>query len=361
MPNKTKDISLHQAHPYPCKFPGSLVKKYLDDIPSNHIVLDPYCGSGTTLLEAARLGCSTIGVDCNPIAILVSKCKLINLKKDDISLIEGLGDILLSDINHIEKIQNNILDFEGKDHWFSIQTQKEISHILKKIKQFENNDEISIILKTALSAITNKVSNQDSETRYARVDKNNPAGYTLDSFQKKVSKLTKAIIERGKIYSAFNKFHLGDIRQKLPLKDSSVDLIITSPPYANTMDYYLYHKQRMNILNYEFRDVLKAEIGSRHEFSSKKAPIKKWNDDYFAGISEMARVLKKDSNAYIVIGDSQISGELISGADVTKEAAKMAGMKHKLLESIPMTGKSKSFSSSFQRPNKYEHIIRLTK
>lgn len=361
MPSKVKDISLHQAHPYPCKFPGSLVQKYLKDVANSHVVLDPYCGSGTTLLEAARLGCSTIGVDCNPIAILISQCKLINLKNSDIFLIEELIVSVLNDIQRIEKIENHLHDFEGKDHWFSIQVQKEISYILKKIKQFQTNNEVSIILKTALSAITNKVSNQDTETRYARVDKDNPPGYTLDSFQKKVTKLAKAIIERGKISSKFNTFHLGDIRQKLPLKDNSVDLIITSPPYANTMDYYLYHKQRMNILNYEFRDVLKSEIGSRHEFSSKKAPINKWNDDYFLGISEIGRVLKKNSNAFVVIGDSQISGVLLSGAELTENAAKSYGLKCELLESVPMAGKSKSFSSSFQRPNKYEHVIRLTK
>jgi DNA modification methylase len=361
MPNKAKDISLHQAHPYPCKFPGSLVKNYLNNVSSNDIVLDPYCGSGTTLLEAARLGCSTIGIDCNPIAILISQCKLVNLNEKDISLIKGLIDTISNDINNLGTIQNNLHSFEGKDHWFSIQSQKEISHLLQKIKEFEKNKKISIVLKTALSAIINRVSNQDTETRYARVDKGNPKGYTLDLFQKKVTKLTKGILERGEILSKFNKFHLGDIRQSAPLEDNSVDLIITSPPYANTMDYYLYHKQRMNILNYEFRDVLKSEIGSRHEFSSKKAPVKKWNEDYIAGINEMARVLKKNSNAFIVIGDSQISGELLSGADLTKEAAKISGLKYKLLESIPMAGKSKSFSSSFQRPNKFEHVIRLTK
>jgi hypothetical protein len=94
---------------------------------------------------------------------------------------------------------------------------------------------------------------------------------------------------------------------------------------------------------------------------AKKAPVEKWDEDYFLGINEMARVLKNNAYAFIVIGDSQIAGELISGLLSTEKAARRAGLKAEILESVPMTGKSRSFSASFQRPNKFEHVIKLYK
>ena len=361
MPKKSTDILLHQAHPYPCKFPGDLVKKYLPGNIVDGVVLDPFCGSGTTLLEAARLGYSTIGTDCNPIATLITRCKLINLTNFDIKELELL---ILRTKNQAQKsglITNTLHEFDGKDHWFTLEIQKEIAWILTEIAAFPEHSSVATVTKTALSAIINKISNQDGETRYAKVDKGHAPGFALVTFFKKLQKLMQSIIDRGPIRNQFNNLYLVDIKERLPIDDNSVDLIITSPPYANTMDYYLYHKQRMNILGYEFRKVLNAEIGSRHEFSSKKAPIDKWDEDYSLGISEMARVLKKGSSAFVVIGDSQIAGNLISGAITTEKAAQKAGLKSLILESVPMTGKSRSFSASFQRPNKFEHVIRLSK
>jgi site-specific DNA-methyltransferase (cytosine-N4-specific) len=361
MPKKSTDILLHQAHPYPCKFPGDLVKKYLPKNVEGGVILDPYCGSGTTLLEAARLGYSTIGTDCNPIATLIARCKLINLTNLDINELELL---ILRAKNQAKKsslITTTLHEFDGKDHWFTLDIQKEIAWILAEIAAYPEQSSVATVAKTALSAIINKISNQDGETRYAKVDKGHDPGFALVTFFKKLQKLMHSLLDRGPIINQFNKLYLVDIKQRLPIDDNSVDLIITSPPYANTMDYYLYHKQRMNILGYEFRKVLNAEIGSRHEFSSKKAPIDKWDEDYFLGISEMARVLKKGSSAFVVIGDSQIAGNLISGAVTTEKAAKRAGLKSLILESVPMTGKSRSFSASFQSPNKFEHVIRLSK
>jgi len=354
MLKKESDISLHNIHPYPCKFPGQVARDYL---PKSGLILDPYCGSGTTLLEAAILGLSTVGTDCNPIAVLISQCKLCNPSPKDLDLLSRI----IQDLNSYHDEEFEIADFEGKDHWFTKQAQFEIGAIKKHIGALKKGSPAFLIAGTTLSAIVNRISNQDGETRYARIDKNHERGYTIQLFLKKLQKVISSFDERGFLNYESSQVFLTDIKQKIPLADGVVDCIITSPPYANTMDYYLYHKQRMNILGFSFKDALNSEIGSRHEFSSKKAPIEKWDADYLAAMSEMNRVMKAGASAIFVIGDSQIAGNLISGADTTEKAAKQLGLKFHLLESTSMTGRSRSFSSAFQRPNKYEHTIRLTK
>lgn len=66
----------HSIHPYPAKFPPQLPKLILEKYSKrNEIVLDPFCGSGTTLVEAKLLGINSIGVDVNGLSCLLSKVK----------------------------------------------------------------------------------------------------------------------------------------------------------------------------------------------------------------------------------------------------------------------------------------------
>jgi hypothetical protein len=92
-----------------------------------------------------------------------------------------------------------------------------------------------------------------------------------------------------------------------------------------------------------------------------RASKSKWTSDYGASLSEIHRVLKPGSHGIVIIGDSQIAGELIDAANLTESLASTLGFAYELLDSTPLEARSKSFMPSFQRPNKNEHTIRLTK
>lgn len=80
---RAKAPAIEGIHPYPAKFIGDIPRAFIEHlaIPTGTRVLDPFCGSGTTLVEAQRAGLATVGIDLNPIACLpVSKqhhCRLI--------------------------------------------------------------------------------------------------------------------------------------------------------------------------------------------------------------------------------------------------------------------------------------------
>jgi DNA modification methylase len=73
---RDKNYLTHNFHPYPAKFIPQFPRKLIEILSqSGEIVLDPFCGCGTTMVEAKLLGRNSIGVDINPIATLVSRVK----------------------------------------------------------------------------------------------------------------------------------------------------------------------------------------------------------------------------------------------------------------------------------------------
>src|SRR3989339_1416472 len=78
----------HNFHTYPAKFIPQIPKSaILQFTKEGDTVLDPFCGCGTTLVEAKLLNRNAIGVDLNPIATLVSKAKTNKIDREQISLI----------------------------------------------------------------------------------------------------------------------------------------------------------------------------------------------------------------------------------------------------------------------------------
>ena len=345
---------LHAIHPYPCKFPASVV---LERLPAEGVILDPYCGSGTTLLEAAMRGLRVIGADCNPIAVLISRCKLLNITKDEMAAALNCAEAARAGRSSTERLAVSF-EFAGRDHWFSDDAQQGFEFCLRLIRRFERDSAPWIVCATAMSAITNTYSNQDSETRYCRREKDHSTADILNAFSKRVIRIVAAIQARGPLTESSTVIHQ-DIRAGVGLDDESVDSIITSPPYVNTMDYYLYHKQRMNLLGFSFEQTKSTEIGSRHQFSSKKDPLSTWEIDFKKALSESLRLLKPSGTAWYVIGDSQVAGSFVDAGALVVRLADELGWHASIVESVPMQGKSRLFASSFQRPGKSEHVIKI--
>lgn len=351
-------LEAHGIHPYPCKFPPEAIADFL---PSRGRLLDPYCGSGTTLLEAGVRGLEVVGFDCNQIAVLISRCKLLDISEDAAERVrEACADALA--LSASAPNSHDLPDFHGRDHWFSPVARAEYGLHRFMLDRWHRWSPEWIVYAVAVSSTVNRFSNQDSETRYARVERHVQLGQISQAIAKKLDGIVAALAQRGQLgVDSVERVHEGDIRQGLPVEDESIDVVITSPPYANTMDYYLYHKQRMNVLGLDFKAAQKSEIGSRWEFSSLKAPLEKWNADYLEGLRMIARTLRPGGTAVVIIGDSQVAGQLVDGGRLTLDCGQALGLHGEIVDSIAMAGRSRSFSRSYQAPDKREHVVVLKK
>lgn len=363
--NKGKTNYLtHNFHTYPAKYipqiPRYFIEKYTIE---GDWIYEPFLGCGTTLVECKLLNRNGIGIDSNPIATLVSKSKTGNLSSKEIEIIQNfIGEleklILLKNKDfHTVNSSLNTTNFDNKDHWFQKNVQIEISYLKQLIKKIKN-ESIQVFLKVALSSIIVEVSNQESDTRYASKNKDIQNFRTIEVFVKKCKMMIDRITQYSELSSDSKIEIYTQSSESIPfIKNNSMDLVVTSPPYANTYDYYLYHKSRMNWLDYDFKSVQEVEIGSRDKHSSKKLEIDNFLSSLDRCFGEVSRVLKKGKYAVIVIGDSVIRGEFYNAMDFTERIFKKHKMKLVDSSSTNLKETTRMFNPKFTNSLKSEHIL----
>lgn len=362
----TSSYLTHSLHPYPAKFPSQLPKKILENYAmKGQNILDPFCGSGTTMVEARLFGANAIGVDVNGLSVLLSKVKATPLTEKDFFII---NQFIFNIENQIQNWKSdkrpkiNVKEIEGQEHWFQHNVSEEITFLLNEI-EIEKSVNIQDFLKIVLSSIIVKASNQESDTRFAAINKNIANGYTMELFCKRAREYNIKLAEFSKLILENSQLHLynADSRNLDFIEDDSIDMIITSPPYANTYDYYLYHKFRKRWLDIDVKFAQYNEIGSRREYSSLKKKKEKWNEDLKQCFTEMHRVLKSNHLAFIVIGDSVIQKELIKIEKEISNFVPSIGFKVNEIISSDLAKHSKIFNPMYAKKGKKEHLIILEK
>ena len=122
-------------------------------------------------------------------------------------------------------------------------------------------------------------------------------------------------------------------------------LVVTSPPYANSHDYYLYNKLRMFWLDHDVSGVQSREIGSRNRHSDMKEGIDTYTDAMHSVLRECRRVIRAGGAAAIVVADAVIRGEFFDMGEMYNEIAAGAGFKP---EAAYRFG-HRQFNATFQR------------
>ena len=350
---------IDKIYSYPAKYTVEMIEYYINKYTKkNDYILDPFVGSGTTLLAARWLNRKAIGFDINPIAYQISKVKINTYTKDDKKKIDSFIKKTQLFFKNINKRNFDIFNYDGIDHWFRKNVITSLSAIKYCIDNYIDDERIIDLCYLAFSNIILPLSNQESDTRYSAINKGRIKNdEILKIYIDKLNDMFNIAILTQELYDN-SKVYLKDANLiKKELDKNSIDFLITSPPYPNTYDYYLYHKHRMIWSGYNFKPVMEKEIGSRREFSSLKREATKFTDDLYKILLSANTSLKIGAYIVIIIGDGKISGEKY---DSRKHMLKMAEkLKWKLVEEryTELDKTSKNFQQSFRTKGKKEYFL----
>jgi DNA modification methylase len=317
VPESERTKHVHRLHPYLGKFIPQLVQVFLKKyFQPGQMILDPFVGSGTTLIEANLLNMSSVGVELSEFSYLIAKVKT---QKYSVELVEKeILDILNKTKEFSRKIQKNQRSlfedwsFESSEYfknWYHPRAIKEIYFYRSLIPNYQNQDILKIILsRSARSA------RQIPHYDLARPKKPVKEKYWCikhkqycEPINNAIKFITRYSLDTIKRIKEFDKLRTsakiillqGDARKiKLPVKKES-DGIFTSPPYLGLINYHEQHRYAYELFN--FKEYPEAEIGSPNKNGNNNK--ERYKKDIIAVFRNMNNYLKSGAKIFIVVND----------------------------------------------------------
>lgn len=415
---KTPGYTLtHAFHPYPGRFHPHLARTLLRKLPrlsagteaeteagrTGARVLDPFMGGGTTLVEARLAGLPSIGNDLNPVALLVARER--TRPRTPAQAIQVLNEArrIAGQVQALRKEKNAPRAQLPGLHRL---TPHYAPHLLAELMQWIRlidglpDGPVRHSLRAVFSSAVVKYSNQatDSapeERKTPTIAKGAPSRFLV----LKAEELVQAQVDLGRLVGAHPapvRLLEEDARLLPSLGWGEVDLVLTSPPYPGTYDYYLHHRLRLDWLGLDGQALLDAELFPRRaqlaaQAQAAKAPAPKpvphptpkgrrkpapkpapaaprhaagdrslssdWRDTLVA----LARVLKPGGATYLVIGDWIDEGHAVDGGAVLTRAAEAKGWHVASSASIRRVPHTKAEHRAFERRGKWEHLLHLVR
>lgn len=333
--------SIHGLYPYRGKISAIDAQKIICQFDSNSTLLDPFCGSGTIVYEAQKHGMKAIGIDNNPIAIDISKAKTdLNSDLENNKYLDEVMDIL-------ENAKNDMITKNYED--MPVATQK-LFHPISAIEImciknyfYQMSDYVKGAYFGAI-ALTAR-GNNDYKWTSSTVGKNiEPKRYIsfFDKFLMKTKKHSKFLNNsKESRISSIIKGDSRDLSHHIP--DNSIDVVFTSPPYFDALDYTAYYGK----LIYEIHGIDRLQIKSDLIQSTKT-----YKSDMSFVLKEMNRITKDNSIIVFVVGDKKTKTGIINGGDFFTDIWKPS-----YVEERHYSGSSSKVFDSLNKTNRKEQIV----
>ncbi len=363
-------------------FSRDLVVSLLDElnVSAGNLVLDPFCGAGTTLLSCSEMGIRCLGVDMMPLSTFATKSKMISYDHNKVA----------SDFEHIYPSRQYDFGFEAAAPYlqksFPHNELTKLLHLRYTIAQMVEPERCFFAL--ALLNILKPVSYTKNDGAFIRFVTDVEPKTLEETFPPQVKMMLEDIEEQADSNGSQTVLR-GDAR-RLPFHDGSINCIITSPPYLNRHDYtriyalellfdFLDDNEQLKSLRYK---MLRSNVEARNsvkiedyeppirlhrllkEIGESKLPnrkvldmIKGYFEDMFGVLREIYRVCKPGAGIAFVVGNSMYGGKLLPVDELLAEIGEKAGLKAKKIMVARYRGNSPQQMKQFGKVSSRESIV----
>lgn len=345
----------HSLHRFPAKYipqvPRWAIKNFAT---AESVVLDPFMGSGTTLVEALCAVNHSYGTDIDPLARLISAAKTGDFNPSRLrSIAAALSPAQLPPIAECFLPMTGV---KNVTHWFSEAAWKDLCRLYAAIERLDCSDHERAFFLAVFSSTLRWVSNADDQTQKTYVSgtlKKTPPD-VLQTFDKSLQRALAGHVSLNSLRGTRQADVLIGSALDVPLSDGSVDLIVTSPPYLDSVDYmynfmleYFWLGPMLGVPSRaDFNARRRLPIGAKNPALSVLAVPESISDlvdpreipeyrreavlAYFdlmrKHFLEAARLLKERSRYVLVVGNSQAASGVLPVHDCLLRLAKAAGL-----------------------------------
>ena len=373
----TRDLT-HCYHDYPARMIPQIARRLIDLFGDGaNTLFDPYCGTGTSLVEGRIKGINVIGTDLNPLARLITTGKLsvVNLEKLDNNLEKWHSFVReMPSLPNNPIIENPIIEGIGRlDFWFKPDVIEKLTTIREFIERIDSAP-VRCFFQIAFSETVRECSNtRNNEFKLYRYSETQ-----LDTFQPDVFHVMQSKLARNQVglISFINRLkvlpHLPsaqvfefDTVEGIPaaaLPPHSVDIVITSPPYGDshtTVAYGQYSRlssawlglsepqkvDRRLMGGKTTKSIQSTQSGATNNAIEKIRTIDEkrahevaaFHQDLEASMFHVAGIIRPKGYACYVVGNRKVKGIVLPTNDAVRCAFESRGFSHveTFVRSIP--------------------------
>jgi DNA modification methylase len=355
-------------HPFPARMAASIPWSVLEKRGATGPlrVLDPMAGSGTTLVVARKLGHEALGFDSDPLAVLIAAAWCSDVDERQVLRISQRVEANASDEWRSIRPSDAYpfgADPETRDfveYWYDIKNRQQLAALARAITEVKPRSMRQllwcafsrlIVVKQAGASLAMDVAHSRPHRKYDRAPIE-----PVKAFLKSVQRMLAASPFKSTAESdvpPIASMRVGDARA-LPLDRRTIDMVITSPPYLNAIDYLRGHKLSLVWMRHsigELRNLRSANIGTEAGAGRRPGPDRvlqrtfhaglregelpnsqagmftRYLDDMQTVLAEIRRVLKDDGQAVIVVGDCTVRGTFVKNSAAIKSLAAEMGLR----------------------------------
>ncbi len=322
---------VHGFHAYPARMHPTTARRLVEAFgTTKDVVLDPFCGSGTVLVEALLAGRHAIGTDLNPLAVRLARLKTERRSAGDLAmLVEAAKDAAAHATERRKARAGATRRYPPEDMaLFDAHVLLELDGVRAGIERLAPRERNTLAL--VLSAMVTKVSRKESETSQHATPRRLAAGYPTKLFVRKAEELAQRLTEFSKLLprgAEPAKVAIDDARELATVDPSSVDLVITSPPYVATYDYVAHHALRLRWLGIDPGPFAEGEIGARRRYNglALDAARAQWTNELVLSLRAIARTLRRDGAVVMLMADSALRSGALRADEIMRDAALATG------------------------------------